>query len=209
LGDPEYSPVYSPDEKHFVVAIYDRATSVPLLLVDGTMMLPYHDAEPPVPFVSPEEYDKRVECFTKRAGNYRGFALGGSAWSSDGRFMLFVQSKGYRDDPEKPAASEPSLLILDTEKAGPGKDYRDYCLRVPFQLSEDMQKKVDSFDRDSRRLVPTLLENENAVELAMPDNDDIKHRVSLPPGWKNADTIRAALEKAKAQTLAPPPAPAR
>lgn len=180
----------SSNGKSFAVEMRDCTTSASLLFLDGTMILPYYDLDPPVPFVSPEEYDKRVERFTKRSGDYRGFALEGHSWSADGRFLFFVQPKGYRDDPGKPAASEPSLLILDTEKAGPGKDYRDYCLRVPFQLPEDMQKKVDRSNRDSQRLVPTLLESENAVELVLQGRPEAKFRVPLPPNWKNVDTIR-------------------
>jgi hypothetical protein len=200
-------PSYSPDGKRFAIELRDRATSVSIFFVDGKMMLPYCDPEPPLPTASPEEFDRSLERFKKKLPDYRELTLGSRSWSYDGRFLFFVQPRGYRDDPGKPAVSESSLLILDTEKASPGKEYRDYCVRVPFQLPEGIGKtlgEMERLDRTRAELLPYLLEDENAVELVLEERPEAKFRMPLPPGWKNADTIRAALEKAKAQTSAPP-----
>lgn len=131
----------SPDGGNFVVALKNGKTQHGLLFYNGIMLLPYYDAQPPMPADAPEIYFPRFEQFKAklRADYPNGFCFNmdvKNMWSSDGRYLAVVQVP-----PSKTAAgvdtaptSGTAVLLVDTAKAGPGMNYSQYSLRFPFSV---------------------------------------------------------------------------
>ena len=119
-----YSSV-SPDDSHYLV-YWDERT-----YLDGKMVFPYYDANPLRTSLSPEEYQSKeaeIEQTMKSNPVPRLFSrFRDSMWSPDSRYFALINI----DD-------APKILIVDTEKIGPGKPSSEFIIQtIPVEMSKE------------------------------------------------------------------------
>ena len=114
-----------------------------LVYLNGTLVLPYHDADPLCGELSPAKYkEKKLEMEKELATvavhfDFERIGDKGQIWSEDSRyFALLDYSKSGPQAEALLQTSAPRLLIVDTERVGAGKLFTDFTVQVPIGMEE-------------------------------------------------------------------------